>query len=178
MLTPLRTVHENYSEHRLRWRIQDFPGGGNNPKEGCANLLFGKHFAENCIKMKEIRPRKDTSSWGLLWIRYWVDSDQKYTIQSSFLCKTSQSVDFAAVVDLVAPSPSLNNFFSISCFFFEEIGKNRVGAIPKRVNLFFRNLHFGQKGSGWSKVHQRASPIPEGVADLLSGQYEWKWKYI
>ena len=32
-----------------------FPKGGANPRMG-ANLLFGKGFAENCMKMKEIRP--------------------------------------------------------------------------------------------------------------------------
>ena len=25
---------------------------------GCANLLFGKNFAENCMKMKEYGPRR------------------------------------------------------------------------------------------------------------------------
>ena len=29
--------------------------GGANP-QGCANFLFGQTFAENCMKMKDIRP--------------------------------------------------------------------------------------------------------------------------
>ena len=32
-------------------------GGGGNPKNGCANLLFCKFFAENCMKMKELGPQ-------------------------------------------------------------------------------------------------------------------------
>ena len=36
--------------------IQDFPDGSANPKGG-ANLLFGKFFAQNCMKLKEIGPR-------------------------------------------------------------------------------------------------------------------------
>ena len=38
----------------------DFPDGNSNPKGG-ANLLFGKMFAENCIKMKEMPPPLDPS---------------------------------------------------------------------------------------------------------------------
>ena len=38
-----------------QWRIQVFPGeGGANSQSGCANLFFS---AENCMKMKEFRPR-------------------------------------------------------------------------------------------------------------------------
>ena len=35
---------------KYQWQIQDLPVFGN-------NLLFGKIFAENCMKMKEIEPR-------------------------------------------------------------------------------------------------------------------------
>ena len=41
----------------MQWRIQDFPDGGTYPQGGGANLLFGKIFLENCMKMKEIGPR-------------------------------------------------------------------------------------------------------------------------
>ena len=34
----------------VQWRIQDFPEG--------ANILFGKIVAGNCMKMKEMGPRK------------------------------------------------------------------------------------------------------------------------
>ena len=37
-----------------------FPGG--NPRGGCANLLFGQIFAENCMKMKEFGPREGRAS--------------------------------------------------------------------------------------------------------------------
>ena len=36
-----------------QWQIQDFPKRG-----GGANLLFGNFFAENCMEMIEIGPRK------------------------------------------------------------------------------------------------------------------------
>ena len=36
-----------------------FPRGGSQLPKGCANLLFGRFFAENCMKMKEIRLRGD-----------------------------------------------------------------------------------------------------------------------
>ena len=37
----------------MQWRIQDFPdgwGGGTDPPGGGENILFGKIFAENCMK--------------------------------------------------------------------------------------------------------------------------------
>ena len=37
----------------IQWRIQDFPEGGANPWDWGKNLLFGKIFAENCMKMKD-----------------------------------------------------------------------------------------------------------------------------
>ena len=52
-----------------QWRIQDFPGGGGaNSQSGCANLLFCKFFAENCMKMKESGPG-GACTWRLSWIR-------------------------------------------------------------------------------------------------------------
>ena len=36
-----------------QWRIHDFPNCTPTP-EGCANLLYGKIFPENCMKMKAI----------------------------------------------------------------------------------------------------------------------------
>ena len=43
-----------HSEKPDQWRIQDFPGvGASNSQSGCANLLFCRFCAENCIKMKE-----------------------------------------------------------------------------------------------------------------------------
>ena len=47
----------------LQWRIQNFPGGTNSQR-GCANLLFCKFLAENCIKMKEFGPQ---GRGALLW---------------------------------------------------------------------------------------------------------------
>ena len=35
-----------------------FWGGGANSKIGCANILFCKFFAENCMKMKEFGPNR------------------------------------------------------------------------------------------------------------------------
>ena len=36
-----------------------FPrGGGADPQNGGANLLFGQKFPENCMKMKEFGPRR------------------------------------------------------------------------------------------------------------------------
>ena len=41
-----------------QWRIRYFPDGGRgNPWFWSENLLFGKAFAENCMKMKEIGPK-------------------------------------------------------------------------------------------------------------------------
>ena len=36
-------------------------GGSKISQGGCANLLFGKMFAENCMKIKEIEQRRPTS---------------------------------------------------------------------------------------------------------------------
>ena len=41
----------------FQWRVQDFPEGNTNSRRGCANLLFFKIVAENCMKMKEFRQR-------------------------------------------------------------------------------------------------------------------------
>ena len=38
----------------IQWWIQDFPDGGEYPNFFGNNLLFGKTFAGNCIKMKKI----------------------------------------------------------------------------------------------------------------------------
>ena len=48
---------ESIKPCRIQWRIQDFPKKGANSQSGCANLLFCKFFAENCMKMKEIGPQ-------------------------------------------------------------------------------------------------------------------------
>ena len=40
----------------MQWRIHYFPDGGAKPWFWRENLLFGKVFAENCMKMKEIGP--------------------------------------------------------------------------------------------------------------------------
>ena len=45
-----------------QWRIQDFPAGGGALAEG-KSLLFGKIFAENCMKMKETTLRGDVPPW-------------------------------------------------------------------------------------------------------------------
>ena len=37
-----------------QWRIQDFSNGGANLWVWGENVLFGKDFVENCMKMKEI----------------------------------------------------------------------------------------------------------------------------
>ena len=41
-----------------QWRIQDFLDGSTNPQDGGANLLFGQILPENCMKMKEFRPKE------------------------------------------------------------------------------------------------------------------------
>ena len=41
--------------------MQDFPDWEANPLVWSENLLFGKIFVENCIKMKEIGPRGGAS---------------------------------------------------------------------------------------------------------------------
>ena len=43
----------------MEWHNPGFARAGcHNPRErGCANLLFGKIFAENCMKLKEVGPR-------------------------------------------------------------------------------------------------------------------------
>ena len=52
-----------YSDTNNQWWIQDFPdswggmGERGEPMSFRQNLLFGKIFAENCVKMKEIGPR-------------------------------------------------------------------------------------------------------------------------
>ena len=38
-----------------QWRIQDFPEMDAKPERRGANLLFGKFFAENCIKIERRR---------------------------------------------------------------------------------------------------------------------------
>ena len=42
--------------------IQDFPDWGRQPQKGGAFILFDQIFAENCMKLKEIRPRGDPGS--------------------------------------------------------------------------------------------------------------------
>ena len=49
---------ENKKTRYLQWLIQELPDGGANPKSGGASPLFGKCFAENCMKMKEIGPER------------------------------------------------------------------------------------------------------------------------
>ena len=45
----------NWIETTDQWRIQDFPDARRQPLSlGQKNLLLGKIFAENCMKMKEI----------------------------------------------------------------------------------------------------------------------------
>ena len=51
-------------------RIQDVAEWGANPREDYANLLFGKIFAENCMKMKEFGPRGGLRPWLPTWIRH------------------------------------------------------------------------------------------------------------
>ena len=47
----------------LQWRIQDFSDGGTSPWIWAKSLLFGKIFAENCMKMKEIALRGGIHPW-------------------------------------------------------------------------------------------------------------------
>ena len=42
----------------LEWQIQNFPERGRQPRVLGKNLSFGKIFAENCMKMKAIEPRR------------------------------------------------------------------------------------------------------------------------
>ena len=41
----------------VHWRIQDFPDRGRQLLSWGENLLFGKIFAKNCTKMKEIESK-------------------------------------------------------------------------------------------------------------------------
>ena len=53
----IRGLLANWSTlSRYQWRIQDFPNVGGNPWVWGENLLFGKIFAENCRRKKEIGP--------------------------------------------------------------------------------------------------------------------------
>ena len=45
--------------------------GGINSLGGCANLLFCKMCAENCMNMKEFGPGGGARPWHPLWIRHW-----------------------------------------------------------------------------------------------------------
>ena len=40
----------------FQWQIQDFEGREANPLGEGINILFGKNFAENCMKLEEILP--------------------------------------------------------------------------------------------------------------------------
>ena len=51
-----------------QWRIHDFPERGANSQSGCANLLFCKLFAENCMKMKEFGSQDGRVSLVPPWI--------------------------------------------------------------------------------------------------------------
>ena len=54
----------------FQWQIQDFQGRGANALGEGINILFGKNFAENYMKMEEIVPA------GYIprapWIRQWL----------------------------------------------------------------------------------------------------------
>ena len=54
--------------HLSQWKILDFPEKGAPTPVGCANPLFSKIFAENCMKMKEIG-RGGGRSLAAPWIR-------------------------------------------------------------------------------------------------------------
>ena len=51
------------------WLIQNFPGGANSGG-WCANLLFCKCFAENCMNWKNLDPRGGAHVPGVPWIRH------------------------------------------------------------------------------------------------------------
>ena len=54
----LWTVSEPFFDNTLAVADPGFPrGGGTNHQGGGANLLFGQNFPENCMKIKEFRPR-------------------------------------------------------------------------------------------------------------------------
>ena len=42
------------TEETIYWRIQDFPGGGDNPRGGGKNLLFGQFFVKIPWKRKKL----------------------------------------------------------------------------------------------------------------------------
>ena len=46
----------------FQWRIQDFPECGANPRGENSRLSFDKHFAQNCMKIKELGPIGDVGS--------------------------------------------------------------------------------------------------------------------
>ena len=76
------------------------PGGGGNSQSGCANLLFCKFVAENCMKMKEFGPRGGHASlttpplgicqWTLLIIAHF---------QNLFMITFSQHMYFSQIVE-------------------------------------------------------------------------------
>ena len=50
-----------YVKCQLAVADSGFSTGDANPRQGCANLLFGKFFAEYCMEMKEFRSHMTTT---------------------------------------------------------------------------------------------------------------------
>ena len=48
-----KEIHRCCIQRWIKWRIQDFPKGGVDPKDGDVNLLFWTIFPQNCMKMKK-----------------------------------------------------------------------------------------------------------------------------
>ena len=51
----------------MQWRIHYLLKGTPTPKVGAQTQFFG----ENCMKMKEFRPRECARPWCPAWIRQW-----------------------------------------------------------------------------------------------------------
>ena len=134
-------------EHRLR--IQEFPRDGvDNSPRGVGQPIIWQTF---CRKLHENERN---------CILYWVDSYQIYLqFILSFLCQKclfpqlkAKDLNLYILLRWWIFSPLSHHwpiFFSISwCLFWRKLEK--LGCMdwwhPKRVGLFFRNLHFSQKG--------------------------------
>ena len=60
----MRTSQQSWKQEQTTpGGIHDFPDeGGANPSVRAENLLFDKIFAKNCMKMKEIGPKRGGAS--------------------------------------------------------------------------------------------------------------------
>ena len=105
---------------RLQWRIQDFSDRAAKSQSGCANLLFCKLFAKNCMKMKQFGPEAHVQ--GAPWIRQW------FVITSMVLCSGgSKSRGHQG------PAPSRSKFFHFHAFFGKILENNRLAHLFREL---------------------------------------------